>query len=1251
MENTELVKAALEGSFEPPEELSKLVEVENDFLTPSPNFSRQWLDKLHPKISLNPSELAPQVPQLPLHDPRVRVHLERSGLEGRINSIKLLPVAFQSISPASGMSLSRSMGSQKNVIRGKAGQMPFTPGGLDISDTVAASNLHRNSKGLLDLAPGLSRCANFEASESLLSPNSLLSEDSLKADSSSDEFDLDSEAISDDDAVNIATSDSEDTLEDSKYNNIDDLLPPTSSFVREITKRVDLPKAPKDKAWAHMVDINREMTNFNELVPNPARKWPFELDNFQKEAIYHLEQGDSVFIAAHTSAGKTVVAEYAMSMAAQHMTKCIYTSPIKALSNQKYRDFKQEYEDVGILTGDVQLNPDASTLIMTTEILRSMLYRGADIIRDVEFIIFDEVHYVNDSDRGVVWEEVIIMLPDHVKLILLSATVPNTFEFANWVGRTKTKDIYVISTPKRPVPLQHQLWLKKQALEIVDADRKFNLINYKKAQDLIAPKKEQPGSARASSRGGAGGAKGGLIQGGSARGGSRGGFSGQVAMKRQLGPQHGRFNSGPASKTEILSLVEYLRTKQLLPSVFFVFSRKLCEQFAEHMQSVSLNTNKEKSQVYMFMDKAVSRLRKEDRDLPQIKSLRTLLQQGIGVHHSGLLPIMKEVVEILFAKGLVKLLFATETFAMGLNLPTRTVVFTSVKKFDSKILRFLSPGEYTQMAGRAGRRGLDKVGTVIIMNTSKDEIIPKNKLEYMILGQPLKLSSQFRLTYNMILSLLRIEALNVEDVIQQSFSEDRQHFMRPERERRIFALEKLLQEERTALNTERQKYEVEEDLVRAMAEYYSAAKKYHELTWKIFKAVDFSLSPTRGRFVFFRSKSGTCLNVGVAYKCLRKQGSDTKENSTAFATLYIGYYELPSGIPFLATITGSDILRRSNLKPSKSLYKNVVPAYNVELVSGVRVPIETAHLDEENLKTLLQLYKSNIGTMFTEVSTAKISKIETRLDLRYREQLIEQMQTNGVALTSVFCETNESSGGKASKQLRQRCENLYERVGKICSAEEELANIKMAAAASNTALLPDYEQRMNVLKAGNYVDEELNVALKGRVACEISTGYELYVTELIMDNFLGSYEPEEIVALLSAFVFEGSRGAVDPSTVTPRLDEGKARLLQLVDYVHSLADKFQVPLTQDEATFSDNNRFALMQVVYEWAKGMTFSEITTLTTIQEGLIVRVINRLDEVCRSVMSAARIIGESTLYDKLAIAQERIKRDIVFCSSLYL
>lgn len=197
----------------------------------------------------------------------------------------------------------------------------------------------------------------------------------------------------------------------------------------------------KDQEW--VIKDNMNMSNFHELVQDPAMEYDFTLDDFQKRAIYRLEQGQSVMVAAHTSAGKTAVAEYAIALSRRHMTKTIYTSPIKSLSNQKYRDFKLKFGDVGVLTGDVQLNSKASCLIMTTEVLQSMLYNNTTQVQDVEWVIFDEVHYITDPERGSVWEEVIMKLPDTVNIIMLSATVPNYLEFANWVGRTKQKKIYV----------------------------------------------------------------------------------------------------------------------------------------------------------------------------------------------------------------------------------------------------------------------------------------------------------------------------------------------------------------------------------------------------------------------------------------------------------------------------------------------------------------------------------------------------------------------------------------------------------------------------------------------------------------------------------------------------------------------------------------------------------------------------------------------------------------------------------------
>ena len=229
----------------------------------------------------------------------------------------------------------------------------------------------------------------------------------------------------------------------------------SQTFVQDVKNRLH---ATPTKMYG-IVD-NTDMTYFRQLVPHMAQEFPFELDPFQKRAVVHLERGESVYVCAHTSAGKTVVADYAISLCQSHMTKCIYTSPVKALSNQKYHDFKQKYEDVGIIPGDVSINPEAGTQHMTTEILRSLLYNGSDVIRDVERVVFDEAHYINDADRGVVWEETIILLPDHVNMIFLSATTPNVVDIADWIGRTKQRPIYIMSTQYRPVPLEYDLLYK-----------------------------------------------------------------------------------------------------------------------------------------------------------------------------------------------------------------------------------------------------------------------------------------------------------------------------------------------------------------------------------------------------------------------------------------------------------------------------------------------------------------------------------------------------------------------------------------------------------------------------------------------------------------------------------------------------------------------------------------------------------------------------------------------------------------------
>ncbi|KAG5014607.1 hypothetical protein JHK85_020743 [Glycine max] len=420
----------------------------------------------------------------------------------------------------------------------------------------------------------------------------------------------------------------------------------------------------------------------NPLHNGPmAKSYPFTLDPFQQVSIACLERNESVLVSAHTSAGKTAVAEYAIAMSFRDKQRVIYTSPLKALSNQKYRELSQEFTDVGLMTGDVTLSPNATCLVMTTEILRGMLYRGSEVLKEVAWVIFDEIHYMKDRERGVVWEESIIFLPPAIKMVFLSATMSNATEFAEWICNIHKQPCHVVYTDFRPTPLQHYVFpMGGSGLYlVVDENEQFREDNFLKLQDTFT--KQNLGDGK---RGGKGAGRGG--KGGNASGGS-----------------------------DIYKIVKMIMERKFQPVIIFSFSRRECEQHAMSMSKLDFNSQEEKDTVEHVFQNAVLCLNEEDRNLPAIELMLPLLQRGIAVHHSGLLPVIKELVELLFQEGLVKALFATETFAMGLNMPAKTVIFTAVKKWDGDSHRYIGSGEYIQMSGRAGRRGKDERGICIIM--------------------------------------------------------------------------------------------------------------------------------------------------------------------------------------------------------------------------------------------------------------------------------------------------------------------------------------------------------------------------------------------------------------------------------------------------------------------------------------------------------------------------------------------------------
>jgi superfamily II RNA helicase len=516
-------------------------------------------------------------------------------------------------------------------------------------------------------------------------------------------------------------------------------------------------------------DTSKKIKSF-EKIDNPATTFPFELDEFQKKSILCLENRESVLVSAHTSAGKTVVAQYAIAMAKRDHQRVIYTSPIKALSNQKYRDLKKDFGDVGLMTGDVTRNENASCIVMTTEILRNMLFKGNEITKEIAWVIFDEVHYMRDRDRGVVWEETIILLSNKINYVFLSATIPNAREFGMWITKLKKQPCNVVYTSFRPTPLRHYIFPienDNSNLFLILDSQTVNKKGNKKAVEEIFHNKNFNQAFDI--------------------------LKNSLKLENCNQKSNKNKNKKVSTKMSLIKLIKALYREKFCPVIVFSFSKRECEVNAldlykykplhkskfdakknkkkdegkeQKEKIIDFNTDEEKKNIEEIYLKAISKLSEDDQKMPNIQNFLPLLQRGIGVHHGGMLPILKELVELLFQEGLIKVLFSTETFSMGINMPAKTVVFTTLRKFDGEFQRYLGGGEYTQMAGRAGRRGIDDFGNVIIM---VDKNIDQDICEKIIKGKSAPLISSFQLSYNQLANLMILEGLEPDHILSQSF--------------------------------------------------------------------------------------------------------------------------------------------------------------------------------------------------------------------------------------------------------------------------------------------------------------------------------------------------------------------------------------------------------------------------------------------------------------------------------------------------
>nr|CAH8868808.1 unnamed protein product [Trichobilharzia regenti] len=840
----------------------------------------------------------------------------------------------------------------------------------------------------------------------------------------------------------------------------------------------------------------------------PAKTYPFTLDAFQQQAITCIDNNQSVLLSAHTSAGKTVVAEYAIATALRGKQRVIYTTPIKALSNQKYREFFEAFPEVGLLTGDASINPSASVLIMTTEILQSMLYKGASMMREVGWVIFDEIHYMRDPERGVVWEETIVLLPDNVRFVFLSATIPNARQFAEWIAHLHHQPCHVISSEYRPVPLRHYLYpAGSNGLFLVLDEGKYIEENFERAMRSFT-------TAPSTS---------------------------DVKRSRDQNTRSGN---------DVIQIVQLVKHRNLEPIIVFSFSKKECEIYALQLAQFDFTSDAEKEIIEEVFRNATDGLSPEDRALPQVESILPLLKRGIGIHHGGLLPLLKEITEILFSENLIKCLFATETFAMGLNMPARTVLFTSARKYDGKSYRWITSGEYIQMSGRAGRRGKDVSGTVILM---VDESMSSDVAHRIMRGPAPPLNSAFHITYNMLVNLLRVEEINPEFMMEKSFCQFQNYASLPE-----------ISQELTELRTMYESMAVEdEESVESYHQIKSCLNDLVSQQWQYIRRPQYIvpfLQP--GRLVQVTVDS-ISYGWGVAINLKKRQCIDRSSRPDSF---YI-----------LDCLLRCNPSKQEKSDPACTKLEENTPPENAATHPGNCSETVNENVDGVNSEPVdgNTCSSSSGGTQSSpEIIPIKldcivgISAIRLVLpsDLRQKEarqdvygsikNVEAHMDGHLPMLDPVkdmnitdpkFTEINEKVDAFQERLHHHWLHDdprlpellkVYEKKKEICTRMDTLTTTLNSKVS--LIQLEELSARKRILRRLNFVSEHDVVQLKGFVACEITSADELLLTELLFDGVFNRLSAEHTAALLSCFVVSERTGKM------PKLTK------ELADALHTL---------------------------------------------------------------------------------------------------
>ena len=1047
----------------------------------------------------------------------------------------------------------------------------------------------------------------------------------------------------------------------------------------------------------YAVEDNIDPSKF-DTIENLAINYPFTLDNFQKKSIYRLERNENVLVCAHTSSGKTVVAEYGIALGKKKSKRVIYTSPIKALSNQKYREFKKLFGDVGILTGDVNINPNAQCLIMTTEILQNFLYKNNEIISQVAFIIFDEIHYINDNERGHVWEEILILLPSGINLIMLSATIPNYMNFAKWVGRIKNTIIYVEITLQRVVPLKHQIFLNNQCIfEVKGIDGNIKVNEIKKAlntlKEINTSKILKPNKATEQ-----------LLYNNIQH------MDKKNFEKFQKDPKFAKkfeekniinnilSNNGyDKNKIRITKMhhkldevVDYLTKKDLCPAVIFVFSIKRIKEYSKMLNTKNLLNKEEQKQVETFFNKVIySTMPPDDLEMPQVMEVQEILKSGIGLHHAGLLPILKEIIEILYSKGLIKVLFATTSFSIGLNMPTRTVIFTDLYKFNEDKKEILSSSEYLQMCGRAGRRGIDSIGNVFIILT---EITNKNEdsdIIKMLGGEGTDVKSKFRFSYKILLSFLSHDLKTMKVFFEESFLESDKILSLPlKTKEKIFLDEKIkkykgkikciydedkikshnflsqmtfkqfLKEEKEP-ETKIEKKEMDiEDL--PICDLYNSYDKFRKLNKKFFSIEKIN--------IYLKKHSGSIIKV-------RSQ----KLHKNIFVMLINGFKNK------------NKLCEKIWCLGIKKFYKNIVEEDNDDIPEDMIINDDIQIKDRDiykgykyfyemfNNEDIIEIYE-NIHIEGTGGKTLKESTIKIN-GKRYFKlgnnffHILKQLYTK---LTQEFTNENVVQKLNFKKFLEKNCpknfeyikesiqrnkiiENQYNSLCYKCkynkehikilikytNAKKKIKQIEEELKPENMEYYNEFNMRIKLLKEMKYINEDNTLTLKGQAAREICSADCVIISEILTSDIMTNLKDEDAVAFLSGFL--SNKNLIDETD--PKINDDLSKAYEKFREILENITNNEKEKDFEESKY--NRRFVseMTNAMRSWMMGDNFGEICILNDIEEGKLHNLILRMFLFLEEIKNFYMVLGNVDQSNRYKDIKTKLLRGIMGVQSLYV